>query len=284
MSELGVVGHVTRDLLASGERVGGAAAYGALAAAVLGVEVALVTSAPDDARLLAPLVHPKIHLVRHASTYATTFELSYAGPRRRLWVKAKAEPLALASLQAVAASVMYVGPVVDEVNPEHLNELTAVRLVLGVQGWLRAFDADGEVKSADPSVLWRLPEDADLVLSEEDHSDADALASELASARRSVLVTRGARGVTCFSAGVAEHTEALAAESHDPTGAGDVFGVVYALRRHRGDDPRAAIARAQLAAARSVEGPGVGHLASVVDEVMPGLEGGWGLRAPGKRP
>ena len=284
MSELAVVGHVTCDLLPSGERLGGAAAYGALAAAVLGVEVALVTSAPDDARLLAPLAHPKIHLVRQSSAHATTFELSYAGPRRRLWVRAKAESLALASLRAALASVMYVGPVVDEVNPEHLSELTAVRLVLGVQGWLRTLDPDGEVKSADPSVLWRLPEHADLVLSEEDHSDADTLASELASASRSVLVTRGARGVTCFGAGAAEHMEALPAESRDPTGAGDVFGVVYALRRHRGDHPRAAIARAQLAAARSVEGPGVGHLASVVEQVMPELDGGWGLSTPGKRP
>jgi len=272
VSELAVVGHVTRDLLDNGERVGGAAAYGALAAAALGVDAVLVTSAPDDPSLLGALSHPRIRLVRQPSALATTFELSYAGPRRRLWVRAQAEPLSLSTLRAALAPVMYVGPVVGEVNPEHLSELTGVRLVLGVQGWLRTRGEDGEVQSAEPSALWRLPEHADLVLSEEDHADADLFARALSTATRSVLVTRGARGVTCFSAGSAEHTPAQAAVSRDPTGAGDVFGVVYALRRQRGDHRAAAIARAQLAAARSIEGPGVGNLAGVVERVMPELE------------
>ena len=268
MSELGVVGHVTRDLLLDGERVGGAAAYGALAAAALGVDVVLVTSAPDDPGLLGALSHPRIKLVRQPSALATTFELRYAGPRRRLWVRAQAEPLSLGTLTATLAPVLYVGPVVGEVDPEHLRKLAAVRLVLGVQGWLRTLDAEGEVISAEPTALWRLPEHADLVLSEEDHEAADALGRQLSSDTRSVLVTRGARGVTCFSGGNAEHIAAPSALCSDPTGAGDVFGVVYALRRHRGDDRATAIARAQLAAAHSTEGPGVGRLADVRALVM----------------
>lgn len=269
MSELAVVGHVTRDLLADGERIGGAAAYGALAAAALEVEVTLVTSAPDDPDFLAPLAHPRIRLVRQPSALATTFELSYAGPRRRLWLRSRAEPLSLATLRAAAAPVTYVGPVAGEVRPEHLVAFGSSRLVLGVQGWLRTIDAQGEVHSADPSVLWQLPETADLVLSEEDHDAADAFGCALSSELRSVLVTRGARGVTCFSAGVAEHLPAPAATAIDPTGAGDVFGVVYALRRHRGDDRTTAITRAQWAAARSVEGLGVGCLATAHSGVMP---------------
>lgn len=273
MSELGVVGHVTRDLLASGERVGGAAAYGALAAAALAVDAVLVTAAPADPSLLNPLSHPKIRMIRQASALATTFELDYAGPRRRLWVRAKADPLSLATLQAAAAAapVLYVGPVVGEVDPAHLRELRQVRLVLGVQGWLRTLAPDGEVQSSAPSALWQLPEHADLVLSEEDHEAADALALQLSNSERAVLVTRGARGVTCFHAGTTEHTPAPAADSRDPTGAGDVFGVVYALRRQRGDERRVAIERAQLAAARSIEGTGVGRLAQVFEQVMPGL-------------
>jgi sugar/nucleoside kinase (ribokinase family) len=85
-----------------------------------------------------------------------------------------------------------------------------------------------------------------------------------------LTATRGARGVTCFLAGATEHTAAPAADSLDPTGAGDVFGVVYALRRQRGDERSAAIARAHLAAARSIEGPGVGRLAEVFEQVMLG--------------
>ena len=229
MSELGVIGHVTRDLLAEGERVGGAAAYGALAGAALGIDVVLVTSLPDDPGLLGALSHPRIKLVRQPSALATTFELSYAGPRRRLWVRAQAEPLSLASLTLARAPVLYVGPVVGEVDPEHLRSLSAARLVLGVQGWLRTLDAEGEVISTEPSALWGLPEHADLVLSEEDHEAADALGCQLSSHTRSVLVTRGVRGVTCFSAGSALISRT--ARSGSPT-----------MRRSRCMQPAAALA------------------------------------------
>jgi sugar/nucleoside kinase (ribokinase family) len=46
----------------------------------------------------------------------------------------------------------------------------------------------------------------------------------------------------------------------DPTGAGDVFGLVFALALARGADLATAGQRAAAAAARVVEGPGLGTL------------------------
>lgn len=269
MSELAVVGHITRDWVSGAERLGGAAAYGARAAAALGVDTLLLTAASEEVTLLGQLDHPRIRIVRQPSPRITTFELSYAGPARRLWVRAEADPLTAETLRQACVPVAYVGPVVREIAADTLSGLRVERLVLGVQGWLRRLDDDGQVQSAPPTELWALPPNADLVLSHEDHEEADELAAALCSADRVVLITRGAAGVTWWRAGIATHAPAHAAELVDATGAGDVFGVVYALRRYRGDDVPQAVARAQLAAARSVEGVGVGRLPFVTNLVMP---------------
>lgn len=269
MPELVVIGHVTRDLDANEERVGGAASYAALAAAELGIETLLLTCAPPEAPLLARLEHPLIQLYVQPCRQQTTFELVYSGAERRLWVKGTAEPLSDETLRLARAPLAYVGPVMGEVGPERLGCLSSERLVLGVQGWLRALDSKGEVHSAFPDALWRLPLDAELVLSEHDHPDADLLAQRLSANRRAVVVTRGARGVTLWSGARPEHFAAPNAVSRDPTGAGDVFGVVFALRRARGDDLRRAVERAQLAAAASTEGALLGNLAAVKHQVMP---------------
>ena len=50
------------------------------------------------------------------------------------------------------------------------------------------------------------------------------------------------------------------AEEVDPTGAGDVFGLVLGIAMHRGVGPLDAARLAAEAAARVIEGPGMGHL------------------------
>ena len=81
-----MVGHVTRDEIAGGVRLGGAASYAARAAACLGHETALVTVAPPDDPLLDPLrrtPHLNLHCV--PSEVMTTFALAYAAGQRQLW-------------------------------------------------------------------------------------------------------------------------------------------------------------------------------------------------------
>jgi len=53
---------------------------------------------------------------------------------------------------------------------------------------------------------------------------------------------------------------AAPASEVDSTGAGDVFGLVFTLRLAGGADPETAAHAAAAAAARVVEGPGIGRL------------------------
>ena len=82
-----MVGHVTRDEVDGGVRLGGAGSYAALAAACLGYETALVTVAPPDDPLLDPLRRvPRLQVHCVPSAVMTTFALDYADGHRRLWL------------------------------------------------------------------------------------------------------------------------------------------------------------------------------------------------------
>ena len=112
--ELLLVGHITRDEVEGGVRLGGAASYAALAAARLGYETALVTVAPPDDPLLEPLRRaPRLGLRCVPSDVMTTFALDYAGGQRRLWLRRRARALALDDVPTgwASAPVAYVGPV-----------------------------------------------------------------------------------------------------------------------------------------------------------------------------
>ncbi len=68
-----VIGHVTRDLIGDQEHLGGAAAYVARTLSACGMDVALVTRAPDDPLLKPLATDPRIRLHRLASESFTTF-------------------------------------------------------------------------------------------------------------------------------------------------------------------------------------------------------------------
>ncbi len=267
-AELLVVGHVTRDLFEGVERTGGAASYAVWTARELGVKTRLVTSVPAGCPALGELSHPGLQLTVQASRVQTTFQLEHSGAMRRLWVHARADELERATLEGARAPLAYVGPVIGEVDVSLLETLPASRVVLGLQGWLRTLDSDGRVIPCSPPDPAALPAHADVVLSVEDHPEAEALAQRLARPTRVVALTRGADGVSAWFEGGRRDFPSCPARVVDTTGAGDVFGVVYAIRRERGAAPELAIARAQLAAARSIEGPGIGRLADAKREIM----------------
>src|SRR4051812_24565936 len=120
-----VIGHVTRDELVdraqaeAGVRLGGAASYAAVAAARLGVATCLVTVAPSEDPLLAPLrAQAGVDLRCAPSDVMTTFALDYAGPRRTLALVRRARSIVADDVPAslrhrlgdVAGVVAYLGP------------------------------------------------------------------------------------------------------------------------------------------------------------------------------
>jgi sugar/nucleoside kinase (ribokinase family) len=264
--ELTVVGHVTRDEIGPETRLGGAATFAARAASVLGLRTTVVTAAPLDWPPLADLRStPGIDLAVAPSPRPTTFRLDYQGPRRILWLRERARDLGADDVPPAArrARVAYIAPVAGEC-PRHLGDLFRdTTVILGLQGWLRRMADDGRVLPASPRALLDDPPRARLaVLSDEDHPDADRIATTLAASGMSVALTQGARGATLFHDGGRAALPAQPAVERDPTGAGDVFALVMGVALAGGAATIEAATLATEAAARVVEGPGVGRLAA----------------------
>jgi sugar/nucleoside kinase (ribokinase family) len=101
-----------------------------------------------------------------------------------------------------------------------------------------------------------------MVFSEHDHPDAERLAQHVAGRGIAVALTRGRAGATLWTGEGREqvHIPAFPAVEVESTGAGDVFGVVLALSLGRGLDLVTAAREGARAAARAVEGPGLGNL------------------------
>jgi len=258
-----LAGHVTCDEVAGELRLGGPPSYCGLAAARLGVPAAIVTVAPPDEPLLRPLRDvPGLELHVAPSPVMTTFALRQGAGERTLFLKARARSLAADDLPRAVrgAPVAFVGPVAAECDRAFLASLGARFVGVGLQGWLRTAEADGRVVPAlAPEALDPPPVDA-AVVSEHDHPDVEMIARRFVERGATVAITRGARGATVLWRGERADVPASPATEVDSTGAGDVFGLVFTLRLAAGDAPPIAAGAAAQAAARVVEGPGVGRL------------------------
>jgi 1D-myo-inositol 3-kinase len=275
-----VLGHVTRDEFGAlshtgvgdhpekdGQdvRVGGAASFVSRAAVVFGLRTALVTAAPPASRLLRELRELDgltMHVV--ASDQMTTFALDYSGPVRRLMLRAAAPPLRPEHIPDPLrrAPVTYVGPVAGECDRTLVESLGRDTFVaVGLQGWLRSADPDGRIQPHLHREVDQPPANLRLaVLSEEDHPEAEAIARRLAARGVIVALTRAANGATVFTNDGQIPIAAHPARELDPTGAGDVFGLCFAVALGRGLSLEAAGQLAARAAAQVVEGPGLGTL------------------------
>jgi 1D-myo-inositol 3-kinase len=259
-----VVGNVCRDTINGEYHLGGASAFGSRAASHLGVRTAMVTAAPARFKLLSRIRQdPFIRLLRCDSSVPTAFRFGSLDGVRQLYLEERARDLSLAHIPPAlrATPVAYVAPIMNECHRDLIEGLRSPCLVVGAQGWMRSTGPDGlvipDVKSEllDPPSTVRA-----MVYSELDHPDGVALAQRLARRGIVVAVTRGAAGLTLWAHGACTEIPAFPANEVDPTGAGDVFAVVFALTLAEGHTPEQAAARGALAAARVVEGPEMGNL------------------------
>ena len=268
--ELLIVGHVTRDYIVtrdnvSGDmRLGGSASFAARVAATLGIRTALVTVAPADFALMAPL-HALPNLAIHVapSDDATTFVLDYSGPRRRVILRSRTRPLVPADVPEAwrATPVAYAANVAGECGRDLIESLGARLIGAELQGWLRQAGPTGEVVPMVAPEITRPPRGlAAAVFSEEDHPDAEALARHLADSGVIAALTRSSRGSTIRNGAAQWDVPATPATEVDPTGAGDVFGIALTVALARGAAVPDAARAAAAIAARVVEGPGLGNL------------------------
>ncbi len=266
-----VLGHVTRDVFGGETRLGGAASYAARAAALLGVDTALVSVAPAAAPELEPLRRtPSLQLSLAPSDTMTTFALDYSGDQRRLSLLERARSLRPADIPGEWRNpdVVFVGPVAGECDPDLVAALDGAYVIAGLQGWLRDPLARGPVRQRELVGALELPRKSRVAcFSASDHSSAASIAERLPALGVVVAMTEGRAGARVTWGQQAAQIAPVPAREIDPTGAGDVFALVFGLSLWAGHEPPEAGRRAALAAARVVEGPGLGRLEVVRDEL-----------------
>ena len=258
-----VVGHVTRDLVPGGFRVGGTATYAAMTARALGYRVGVLTSAGPDLPLADLFAGMEVVVV--PAGQSTTFENIYLGGQRVQYVRATAAPLTGADLPESwrRAPIVHLGPLVQEVDPA-LAHSFADGTLIGVtpQGWLRRWDETGRVGIAvwesAPQVLGRA--DA-MVLSREDVGNDEAQLAHYLSLARLAAVTRSWQGATLYQGGRETTYAAYDVREVDPTGAGDVFAAAFFIRLRETAQAGEAARLANAAASFAVEGAGYSTIA-----------------------
>ena len=266
-----VIGHVACDLLPDGGmRAGGTVTFAALAAARLGYQVGVLTSADARQRgsvALAPLLaEPGVEVINLPAQDTTTFENTYVGSARQQYIRAQAASLTLDDLPPawVDAPIMHLGPIANEIAKDQVCAmLDASPGLRGLtpQGWLRRWDGDGRVWPAPWHGLDDVLPLADvIILSPEDVGDQLELLERLKREARLLVVTVAEQGATVYQCGRQERSPAFEAKVVDPTGAGDMFAVGFLLRLRETGDVTEAARYANCAASFVIEGPGATRL------------------------
>jgi len=251
-----VIGHVVKDVVPGGWRVGGTAAYACLQAAHLGLRAGLVTSAPASMDLSGLLPGVEVHRV--PSRRATTFRNCYHDGRRTQFVLAQARALALADVPDawLSAPIVLLGPVCGEV-PSEAASLFAHSLVgVSAQGWLRDVDSQQRVISRPwpNSATW--PNVYGLFVAASDLEEGPSPLERWAHVFPLVAYTQASRGARLHSEGRWRQIDAFPEREVDPTGAGDIFATAFLTRHYETGDVALAARFAAAAASISVSREG----------------------------
>ncbi|MEX1253957.1 MAG: PfkB family carbohydrate kinase [Dehalococcoidia bacterium] len=265
--EFVVIGHIVLDVMNGGWRLGGTAAFAAVQAQRLGLQVGIVSRAGTDVNLHEAL--PGVALAGRPSEVTTRFANEYEAGRRRQRVPAQAGELAIEDVPDAwrNAPVVLVGPVCGEVPAELGADLGSALTGVSAQGWLRRVDRARRVRrhAWTGAPFWKGCEV--LFVSDEDLGRRpDQLAAWEADVPI-VAVTRARRGAKVRDAKGWRRIEAFPANEVDPTGAGDVFAAAFLVRYHETKDAAEATRFGSAASACSVEGVGLDRVATR-DEVQ----------------
>ncbi len=239
-----VIGHVTRDLIDGEERLGGAAAFVARALSACGLEVALVTCAPDEPLLNPLATDPRIRLHLLPSKLFTTFHHHHTQGERRLELETCAADITVADIPPLwrVMPFVFLVPVIGECGTELLTAFPESELIVGAQGWLRTVEAGGRVRPCAPPEALLTTRLLAVTLSREDHPEAEELARRIAPHCRLVALTRAEKAVTFFEKNVENDIPIVPVKQvHNTIGAGDVFTALLGLRIMGGHTVKTAV-------------------------------------------
>jgi sugar/nucleoside kinase (ribokinase family) len=201
-----------------------------------------------------------IAVVRQAAPTSTVFENRYTPQGRTQRLHAQAPPVDLQIIPSAwhAASIVHLGPIMQDVPLEALARFPDALVGVTPQGWLRTVRGD-KIVALEPWRLLDLPwrHEQVVVLSEEDVEHDEALVQQLSQQLDIVVLTRAERGATVWHRSAPTHVSAFSANAVDPTGAGDVFAAAFLAALHKGQPPIDATRWACAVAAFAIERPGI---------------------------
>lgn len=219
-----IIGHLTRDLLPNGTRLGGTAAYAALTARALGMRVGILTAC-EDCLSTPELEQAGIRVVGMHADETTTFENKYTPNGRVQYLHSVAPTLNFSMIPEAwrDTPIVHLGPVAREVDPTLARAFPNSFVGLTPQGWFRTWDAEGRVSFTEwPEASFVLQHANAAVISIEDVRGNESIVEEMASSIRVLSVTEGANGSRLYWNGDLRRFRPLKMEEIDPTGAGDI--------------------------------------------------------------
>jgi len=264
------IGHLTVDVTPGGLSLGGTVAYAALTAKALGLRVGIVTAWGGEIPL-GPL--DGMHLISYPSERSTTFENTYSEHSRNQILHHTAPILNYPIIPDVwrTASIVHLGPVAQEVEPDLVRRFPSAFIGVTPQGWMRTWDQQGRVHFSEwPEASFVLANCGAAVISLEDVKGNEERVEELATHSRILAVTEGPLGVRVYWNGDIRRFHPPDVEVSDATGAGDVFAAAFFTRLWTTRDPWESARFATQLAAISVTRPGLEGIPTEeeIDECM----------------
>lgn len=250
-----VIGHVSRDVVPGGFTVGGTVAYSSRVAQALGLRTGVLTS--NSADFDAEAAMPGSDLIIVPADETTTFENIYTPNGRIQKLYGVAGRLGPAHVPAAwrRAPIVHLAPLTNEIDFDILTAFDDTFVGITPQGWMRRWDAAGNVYAVD----WDegravLPHADAVVLSIEDLPSESAL--DFFRAHSPLLVlTMGHDGCTIFRGADVLRVPAPRVEERNLTGAGDVFATAFFVELQRSANVTRAAEFANHIASQSVTQP-----------------------------
>jgi sugar/nucleoside kinase (ribokinase family) len=252
-----VMGHLSIDQTSAGPVLGGTAAYSALTARALGLRVGIVTAWGGEIGLDALAGIP---IVAAESQSSTHFENVYTNGHRTQYIRKIAAQIDFALVPEPwrGAGIIHLGPLAGELESQLPTGFHPTLLGLTPQGWMRTWDAEGQVTPCAWANAANAMQAAGVtIFSAEDAAGNEEYVEQLAHQAGLVVVTEGAAGCRLFWNGDSRRFRAPEMKEVDATGAGDIFATAFFVRLVNTRDPWEAARFAVNLAAHSVTRPGL---------------------------
>ncbi|MFN3492148.1 MAG: PfkB family carbohydrate kinase [Anaerolineales bacterium] len=252
-----LIGHIAVDLTPTGKQLGGTVSYAALTAKAMGLRVGVVTSVGDDVNL--ELLNG-IQIVNIPTKHTTRFENVKTENGRKQTLHHQAAKIFSEHVPEVwkNSPIVHLAPIAQEVDYDVIKCFGKSFIGVTPQGWMRAWDENGQVYAT----AWEnservLGQAGGVVLSLEDVNRDLEKVEWFAHHTNRLCVTEGADGSVLYWHGDRRRFRPIEVNEVDATGAGDIFAAAFFSRLYQTKDAWEAARFATNLAAYSVTREGL---------------------------